>query len=90
VFAATEKADGIDIGTWNGLGKMSRKKLLWIAAAIAAVGIGGWLWLGHAATEADDPEHGGGPGDAVVAAVDGEAKNYKKIEKIQKTIIIKL
>ena len=69
MFAATEKAGGVDIGTGNGLGKMSRKKLLWIAAAIAAAGIGGWLWLGHAATEADDPEHGGGAGDAVVAAV---------------------
>ena len=47
---------------------MSRKKLIWIAAAVVAVGIGAWLWLGHAATEADDPEHSGA-GDAVVAAV---------------------
>src|ERR1700747_1047426 len=49
-------------------GKMSRKKLLWMAAAIAAAGIGAWLWLGRSATEADDPEHAA-TADAVVAAV---------------------
>src|ERR1700747_2589892 len=49
-------------------GKMSRKKLLWMAAAIAAAGIGAWLWLGRSATEADDPEHAAAA-DAVVAAV---------------------
>jgi RND family efflux transporter MFP subunit len=47
---------------------MFRKKLIWIAAGIVAVGIGAWLWLGHSATEADDPEHAVA-GDAVVAAV---------------------
>jgi RND family efflux transporter MFP subunit len=35
---------------------MSRKKLLSIAAAIVAVGIGAWRWLGHSRAEADDPE----------------------------------
>jgi multidrug efflux pump subunit AcrA (membrane-fusion protein) len=51
-------------------GKMSRKKLLWIAAVIVAAGIGAWLWLwlGHSATEADDPEHAVA-GDAVAAVV---------------------
>jgi RND family efflux transporter MFP subunit len=47
---------------------MSRKKLLCIAAVMVAAGIGGWLWLGHPATEADDPEHSVA-GDAVAAAV---------------------
>ena len=47
---------------------MSRKKLIWIAAVIVAAGIGAWLWLGHSATEADDPEHAVA-GDAVAAAV---------------------
>jgi len=47
---------------------MSRKKLLWMVAAIAAVGVGVWLWLGHAATEADDPQHGAAS-DGVVVAV---------------------
>jgi RND family efflux transporter MFP subunit len=47
---------------------MSRTKLICIAAAIALLGVGAWLWLGHAATEADDPEHGAAS-DGVVAAV---------------------
>jgi hypothetical protein len=33
---------------------MSRKKLIWAAAVIVAVGIGAWLWLGYSETEADD------------------------------------
>ncbi len=66
--AATEEAGGANTGIANGLEKMSRKKLIWIVAAVVAVGIGAWLWSGHAATEADDPEHGA-VGDAVVAAV---------------------
>jgi RND family efflux transporter MFP subunit len=47
---------------------MSRKKLLWLLVAIAAVGIGAWRWFGHSATEADDAEH---PmtADLLVAAV---------------------
>jgi RND family efflux transporter MFP subunit len=47
---------------------MSRKKLVWISLAIAALGIGAWRWSGHSATEADDAEH---PvtGDVLVAAV---------------------
>jgi RND family efflux transporter MFP subunit len=68
VSVRAEKADGTNNGIRNGLEKMSRKKLIWIAAAIAVVGVGAWLWLGHAATEADDPEHGT-PSDGVVAAV---------------------
>lgn len=47
---------------------MSRKKMIWIAAAIVAIAIGAWRWLGHSATEADDPEHPVA-GEAVVAAV---------------------
>jgi RND family efflux transporter MFP subunit len=47
---------------------MSRTKLIWIAAAIALLGVGAWLWLGHTATEADDPERGAAS-DGVVAAV---------------------
>src|SRR6266851_6277745 len=48
---------------------MSRKKLLWIAVAIAvAIGVGAWLLFGHSATGADDPEHAVSA-DAVVAAV---------------------
>ena len=49
-------------------GKMSRKNLVLVLAAIVAVGIGTWRWFGHAATEADDPEHSVA-GDTVVAAV---------------------
>src|SRR4029077_9321447 len=47
---------------------MSRKTLLWIAAAILLAGLGMWRWFGRSATEADDAEH---PiaGDAPVAAV---------------------
>jgi RND family efflux transporter MFP subunit len=66
--AAREKVCGADTGITNGLRKMSRKKLIWIVAAVIAVGVGVWLWSGHAATEADDPEHGGA-GEAVIAAV---------------------
>jgi RND family efflux transporter MFP subunit len=47
---------------------MSRKTLLWIAAAILVVGLGAWKWFGHSATEADDAEHPVA-GDVAVAAV---------------------
>jgi len=49
-------------------GKMSRKKLLSIAAVMVAAGIGAWLWPGRSGTEADDPDHAVA-GDAVAAAV---------------------
>src|SRR5215470_3922988 len=47
---------------------MSRKTLVCIAAVLVAIGLGAWRWLGHSATEADDPEHPVA-GESVVAAV---------------------
>ncbi len=68
VFAAAEKAVRCEYRHSERTGKMSRKKLIWIAAVIVAAGIGAWRWLGHSATEADDPEHALAA-EAVVAAV---------------------
>src|SRR6202166_4602581 len=47
--------------------KMSRKNLIWITAALVAIGLGAWRWFGHSATQADDPAHP--EGEAIVAAV---------------------
>ena len=46
---------------------MSRKNLIWITAALVAIGLGAWRWFGHSATQADDPAHP--EGEAIVAAV---------------------
>ena len=47
---------------------MSRKTLLYMAAAILVTALGAWRWFGHSATEADDAKQPTS-GDAPVAAV---------------------